>query len=74
MSYSTTLNSKINNLDVISENTHSGTRIKKTEETMKILQNMKKIEKNTRRYGSYIYLENKMTIVFKNYSIIFYLF
>ena len=55
MSYSTTLNSKINNLDAISENTHSGTRIKKTEQTVKILQNSEKDRKNRRKFNRYLF-------------------
>ena len=55
MSYSKTINSKINNLDTLSENTVSGSRIKNTTETLNILKNSEKQRKKRRRFNRYLF-------------------
>ncbi len=55
MSYSKTINSKINNLDTLSENTISGTRIKDKKDTLNILKNSEKQRKKRRRFNRYLF-------------------
>ena len=55
MSYSKTINSKINNLDTLSENTISGTRIKDKKDTLNILKNSEKQRKKKRRFNRYLF-------------------
>ncbi len=55
MSYSKTINSKINNLDTLSENTVSGSRIKDKKDTLNILKNSEIQRKKRRRFNRYLF-------------------